>query len=202
MASSRRDIYTKEEREQQVINKPIPNNKLKLSEYLNQPNVKQFNAVCTGRMLDKMSERIAKGIKGRPTLFKSLEECKNDVEGYFKLCYDCSVIPTVSSFCVYIGSNKDYVYETISNNVNDYSVVLKDTIATILSYQEGAVLSNEVPAVPFIFLGKQYYGFKDTQDVNISATNQLQNNADNISAIKNQIELENQKVIEYHDNSN
>ena len=52
-------------------------------------------------------------------------------------------------------------------------------------------MSNEVPSVPFIFLGKNYHGFKDTQDVNLSATNQQQTNPNTLNAIKEQISLEN-----------
>ena len=59
-------------------------------------------------------------------------------------------------------------------------------------------MSNEVPSVPFIFLGKNYHGFTDTQNVNLSATNQPQINNYSMDAIKEQIafENENSKVID------
>ena len=197
MAISKRDYTTKEEREQLVINKKVPNNKLKMSEYLSQPNVKAFNSIITDRMLTKMDERIKKGIKGRPQLFKSVEECKEEIGGYFKLCYEYDMIPTVASFCVYLGSNKDTIYDHINNQASDYSDLLKSAVSTILSYQETGVMSNEVPSVPFIFLGKNYHGFKDTQDVNVSATNQQQNNYQTLDAIKTQIAHEKDtKVID------
>lgn len=191
MAHSKRDIYTQEERTQQVLDRKTPNNKLKMSEYLSQPNVKAFNSIITQRMLDKMQERVKKSIKGRPQLFNSKEECIEEIGGYFKLCYDYSMIPTVASFCVYLGANKDTIYEHINNRASDYSDLLKDAVSTILSYQETGVMSNEVPSVPFIFLGKNYHGFKDTQDVNLSATNQPQTNPNTLNAIKDQIALEN-----------
>lgn len=188
--TSRRDHTTQEERVQQIIDRKTPNNKLKMSEYLSQPNVKAFNSIITQRMLDKMDERVKKGIKGRPQLFKSIEECQEDIGGYFKLCYDYNMIPTVASFCTYIGSTKEYVYDHINNPSSDFADLLKVAVSTILSYQETGVMSNEVPSVPFIFLGKNYHGFKDTQDVNLSATNQTQTNPNTLNAIKDQIALE------------
>lgn len=198
MAISKRDYTTKEEREEILINKKVPNNKLKMSEYLSQPNVKAFNSIITGRMLDKMSERVEKGITGRPQLFTSVEECKEEIGGYFKLCYDYDMIPTVASFCTYIGSNKDFVYDNINNQASAFSNLLKDAVSTILSYQETGVMSNEVPSVPFIFLGKNYHGFKDTQDVNVSATNKTQTPIQSLDAIRDQIANENDgiKVID------
>lgn len=191
MAHSKRDIYTQEERTQQVIDRKTPNNKLKMSEYLSQPNVKAFNSIITQRMLDKMQERVKNNVKGRPQLFNSTEECIEEIGGYFKLCYDYNMIPTVASFCVYLGANKDTIYDHINNKASDYCDLLKDAVSTILSYQETGVMSNEVPSVPFIFLGKNYHGFKDTQDVNLSATNQPQTNPNTLNAIKDQIALEN-----------
>ena len=193
MGYSKRDYTTKEEREQMVINRKVPNNKLKLSEYLAQPNVKAFNSIVTDRMLTKMRENINR--KGRPQLFKSREECQDDIEGYFKLCYEYDMIPTVASFCVYCGSNKETIYDNINNPASDFTDLLKSAVSTILSYQEGGALSNEVPAVPFIFLGKQYYGFKDTQDITLSATNQPQINTNTIDAIREQIALENESLL-------
>lgn len=195
--TSKRDHTTKEERINAVVSKKINNNKIKMSEYLSQPNVKAFNSIITDRMLTKMDERIKKGIKGRPQLFKSVDECKEEIGGYFKLCYEYDMIPTVASFCVYIGSTKEYVYDHINNQASDFADLLKSAVSTILSYQETGVMSNEVPSVPFIFLGKNYHGFKDTQDVNVSATNQQQNNYQTLDAIKTQIAHEKDtKVID------
>lgn len=195
MGYSKRDYTTKEERIKATINKPVNQNKNKLSEYLSQPNVKAFNSICTSRMLEKMRTTINKG--GRPSIFRDKEECQNEIEGYFKLCYDYDMIPTVASFCVYCGSNKDTIYDHINNKMSPFCDLLKNAVSTILSYQENGVMSNEVPSVPFIFLGKQYHGFTDTQNINVSASNQPQINTNNINAIKEQLILEDEtKLIE------
>lgn len=188
MGYSKRDYTTKDEREKLVIEKKPNQNKNKLSEYLSQPNVKEFNAIVVDNNFKKIRENINR--KGRPQLFKSREECQDEVEGYFKLCYDYDMIPTVASLSLYLGCNKDTIYDHINNPTSDFSDLLKNAVATCLSYQESGVMSAEVPAVPFIFLGKQYYGFKDQQDISISATNQQQNNVNSVDAIKQQIALE------------
>ena len=194
MGYSNRDYTTKEERIKATINKPVNQNKNKLSEYLSQPNVKAFNSICTSRMLEKMRTSI---VKGRPSIFRDREECQNEIEGYFKLCYDYDMIPTVASFCVYCGVNKDTIYDHINNNLSPFCDLLKNAVSTILAYQETGVMSNEVPSVPFIFLGKQYHGFTDQQNINISASNQPQINTNNINAIKEQLILEDEtKLIE------
>lgn len=187
MGYSKRDYTTKEERIKATINKPVNQNKNKLSEYLSQPNVKAFNSICTSKMLEKMRTNIN---KGRPAIFKDREECQNEIEGYFKLCYDYDMIPTVASFCVYCGASKDTIYTHIEDKLSPFSDLLKGAVSTILAYQETGVMSNEVPSVPFIFLGKQYHGFTDSQNINISANNQPQINTNNINAIKEQLILE------------
>lgn len=192
MGYSKRDYTTKEERIETVINKPTSRNMNKLSEYLSQPNVKAFNSICTSRMLEKMRDSIN---KGRPSIFKDKEECQNEIEGYFKLCYDYSMIPTVASFCVYCGANKETIYTHIEDKLSPFSDLLKNAVATILSYQETGAMSNEVPAVPFIFLGKQYHGFTEQQNINISANNQPQVNTNNINVIKEQLILEDETKL-------
>ena len=89
MGYSKRDYTTKEERIKATINKPVSKNMNKLSEYLSQPNVKAFNSICTSRMLEKMRKNIN---KGRPAIFEDREECQNEIEGYFKLCYDYDML--------------------------------------------------------------------------------------------------------------
>lgn len=189
MAHSRRDIYTQEERKQQVIDKGNPtNSKLnKIVEYMSQPNIREFNAIVVSKSFD----RLKKSNKGRPQLFASREECIEEVEGYFKLCYDYKVIPTISSMALYLGFNRDSLYASMNENVYDYSDILKNAVLTCQSYQELPALDGTLSAPTWIFTAKNYFNMKDTQDVNLSATNQPQTNPNTLNAIKDQIALEN-----------
>ena len=183
-----RTYTTKEERKQMVIEKGNPTNssKNKLSQYLSQPNVKKFNAIMT----DKGFKGVVK--YGYPRTFSSVDECLEEVNEYFKLCYDCEMIPTIASLCLFLGINRDTLYTSANDKrTYAYSDVLKYAINTCQSYQESAVLSGDIPSVPFIFLAKNYYSLKDTTEVNLSANNQDNTiNSESMAAIKQQIEAE------------
>ena len=188
MGKSMRSYTTKEERRQMVIDKGNPTNssKNKLSQYLSQPNVKKFNAIMTDKGFNDVSKY------GYPRTFSSVEECAEEVNEYFKLCYDCEMIPTIASLCLFLGINRDTLYTSANDKrTYAYSDVLKYAINTCQSYQESAVLSGDIPSVPFIFLAKNYYSLKDTTEVNLSANNQDNTiNSDSMAAIKQQIEAE------------
>ena len=200
MAYSKRDHTTKEEREQLVIDRgTTPSktnsfNKNKIVEYMSQPNIREFNAI----VVDKSFSKIDTKRKGRPMIFTNREECKNEIEGYFKLCYDYKVIPTISSMALYLGLNRDSLYDHIKNPSSDFCDILKNAVDTCQSYQELPALDGTLSAPTWIFTAKNYFNMKDTQDVNVSATNQQQTNPNTLNAIKEQIALESEnKVIEY-----
>lgn len=190
---------TKEEREQMVIDRGNPTNssKSKMSEYLSQENVKSFNRIVVSRNFERLEERHKNKSQ---QVFNDYDECRNDVEDYFKLCDRYNIIPTIASLSLYLGVNKDTIY-TIANTPKVYecSDILKTAIQTCQAYHENAFMSGEVPPVAFIFYAKNYYGMKDQTDVRF---NQEQNNetiaSDSVSALKEQIELEKQsQLLEY-----
>jgi len=188
MASSKRDYTTKEERERMVIEKGNPKNSSlhKIIDYLSQPNVKEFNAL----VIDKSFDRLKSGNTGRPQIFKSREECISEVEGYFKLCYDYDILPTIASMALYLGFNRDSLYANIHNPTCSYSDVLKNAVATCHSVQELPALDGTLAQPTYIFNAKNYYNMRDSQDINVSANTQNTYNYGNINAIKEQIASE------------
>ena len=196
MAQSRRAYTTQEERTQQVIDNGNPTNRklTKLVEYMSQPNVRDFNAI----VVSKSFERLRNKPKGRPISFNNREECLEEVEGYYKLCHDYNILPTISSMALYLGFNRDSLYEYANNDAYDFSDIIKSAIHTCQSYQEAPALDGTLSAPTWIFTAKNYFNMKDTQDVNVSATNQTQTNPNTLNAIKEQIAHEKDtKVIEY-----
>ena len=107
------------------------------------------------------------------------------------MCYDYNVLPTISSMALYLGMNRQYLYDTISTQTSDFSDILKNAVDTCQSYQELPALDGTLSAPTWIFTAKNYFNMKDTQDVNLSATNQQQTNPNTLNAIKDQIALEN-----------
>lgn len=200
MAYSKRDYTTKEEREQEVIKKgnPTHSSKSKLSEYLSQENVKSFNRIVVSKSFDRLREEKKNG--GRPKVFASDEECLNEIEDYFKLCDKYDIIPTIASLSLYLGVNRETLYNYANNpKLYTFSNVVKNAIDTCQSYQETAVLDGTIQSVPFIFLSKNYFGLKDQTDVNISASNQDNTiNSNTMATIKEQIAMEEeQKQLDY-----
>lgn len=194
MGYSKRDYTTKEEREKLVIEKGTPKNSSlhKIIDYMSQPNIKQFNALVTTRSFEKL-----KANKGRPLIFRDREECINEVEGYFKLCYDYDVLPTIASLALYLGFNRDSLYANMNNPTCNFSDVLKNAVATCHSMQELPALDGTLAQPTYIFNAKNYFGMHDTQNINVSANNQPQINTNNINAIKEQLILEDEtKLIE------
>ena len=191
--ATKRNYTTKEEREQMVIDKEKNKRTNKLSEYLSQPNVKAFNSIVVDKGFSRLDTK-----RGRPTIFSSREECKEEVEGYFKLCYEYDMLPTVSSMALYLGFGRDALYSQAANPTCDFSDILKQAIATCQTYQETPALDGTLSAPVWIFSAKNYFGMKDTQDISVSNGNQIQNSTSTMATIKEQIELEkeNKKMIE------
>jgi hypothetical protein len=178
---------TKEEREQMVIDRGNPKGtKSKMSEYLSQENVKSFNRIVVSRNFDKLEERHK---SKNQQIFPDYDECLNDIGEYFKLCDRYNIIPTIASMALYLGVNKETIYQYANNpKMYECSNILKTAIQTCQAYHENAFMSGEVPPVAFIFYAKNYYGMKDQTDVRF---NQDQNNetisSDSVSALREQI---------------
>ena len=191
---------TKEEREKMVIDRGNPTNssKSKMSEYLSQDNVKSFNRIVISRNFDKLEEKHKNKSQ---QIFNDYDECLSDVEDYFKLCDRYNIIPTIASMSLYLGVNKETIYQYANNpKVYECSNILKTAIQTCQAYHENAFISGEIPPVAFIFYAKNYYGMKDQTDVRFNQDNQESNllNSNTMETIKEQIELEKQnQLLEY-----
>ena len=191
---------TKEEREKMVIDRGNPTNssKSKMSEYLSQDNVKSFNRIVISRNFDKLEERHKNKSQ---QVFNNYDECLCDVEDYFKLCDKYNIIPTIASMSLYLGVNKETIYQYANNpKMYECSNILKTAIQTCQAYHENAFISGEIPPVAFIFYAKNYYGMKDQTDVRFNQDNQDNTilNSNTMETIKEQIELEKQtQLLEY-----
>lgn len=198
---SLRDRTTQEERSNMVIMKNNPNStKSKMSEYLSRDNVKSFNRIVVSKSFEKLDE---KNKKKSQQIFSDYDECKEEIESYFKLCDQYDIIPTIASMSLYLGVNRDTLY-TIANNSKTYvcSDIVKTAIATCQAYHENAFMSGEVPPVAFIFYAKNYYNMKDQTDVRFNQDNQDNGiTTQSIDALKQQIEHEKQQLLIESDNS-
>lgn len=193
---SLRNTTTIEERRQMVIDKGnLPqNSKRGMSEYLSQPNIRDFNRILVSRSFDLLKEPM----KSEMThVLNDYDQCLEECVDYFKLCDQYAIVPTVASLCLYLGIGKERFYGMIKDPRRyNVSNVLATSLATCRAFHEQAFLAGEVPSQVFIFYAKNYYGMKDTSDITVNNSNpQEQIQTQTLDTIKEQIRLEKEKDI-------
>jgi virulence-associated protein VapD len=181
---SKRYTTTKEDRIKEVLsindNKHGFNND-KLTNYLSQDNVKAYNMILVDKSLNTRARQS----------FGSVEECFNEISGYFKLCNDYNMQPTISSLCVYCGIHKDTLYSLAKNPNCQYADLLQNSINICHSYLENGALSGTIAPLLMIFLGKNYYNMTDNSTVNLT-TSLLENTTsqNTMNIVREQLEIE------------
>ena len=181
---SKRYNTTKEERIKEVLsindNKHGFNND-KLTNYLSQDNVKAYNMILVDKSLNDKPRQS----------FRSVEECFDELKGYFTLCNNYNMQPTISSLCVYCGIHKDTLYSLSKNPNCQYADQLQKAIDICHSYLENGALSGTIAPLLMIFLGKNYYSMTDNSTVNLT-TSLLENTTsqNTMNIVREQLEIE------------
>lgn len=182
---------TQEERTQAVIekNKRTTNglNNNKLIEYLGKDNVREFNLTITNKAFNQKYHLT--------DILKDRELCAKEVSSYFELCYNTQMIPTISSLCLYVGINKDTLYTNIQNTSCPVADLLKNAVDTCHSINEMGALNNNINAVLYMFLSKNYYGLQDTRNVELSTPQTTTDNVNTLKVIREQIALEEEQEL-------
>ena len=181
---SKRYNTTKEDRVKEVLrindNKHGFNND-KLTNYLSQDNVKGYNMLLVDKSLKTRARQS----------FGSVEECFNEISGYFRLCNDYNMQPTISSLCVYCGIHKDTLYSLAKNPNCQYADQLQKAIDICHSYLENGALSGTIAPLLMIFLGKNYYNMTDNSTVNLTTSLLENTNSQNtMNIVREQLEIE------------
>lgn len=156
------------------------------SEYVSQPNVKQFN--------DSLQKKIFNscGI-GRPYAFSSIEELEKDLGEYFELCTKTNTVPTVTAIALWLGVNRDTIYAHSNNPNSPFSEVCKNIINYCHIIMENGTIAGKINPVTFIFLAKNYFGLEDSKNITVTPTtgDNTINNQATMSALQKQLEEEN-----------
>lgn len=193
MGKSLRRITTQEERLNMVIDReknktPQGAGKTnKLSEYLSQENVKEFNKI----MVNKALTSRVKNSRGMPQAFDNEEELKEEIAYYFRCCEEYQIIPTISNMVLFLGIDKETLYASLDSNIYKYSNHLKNAIQICQGFNESAFLSGTIPPLSYIFLSKNYYGMQD--NTNVIFNNNINDNTTNtnqLSILKEQLCLD------------
>lgn len=188
--SGYRYMLSQEERENEWLEKSMipskPNNGgiAKSHEgkgrYLDNPSVKAFNKELRNRAFVKKCA------------FEHFEDVGLEINHYFDLCDTHSVIPSITSLCLYLGIARDTLYAHANNPNSPYSDTLKQAISYCHSILEGGAFEGKVPAVPYIFTAKNFFGMRDDKNITVSPSSdkQLTNSAETMDAIQKQLQEE------------
>ena len=186
-----RHSTTKEDRTKDVIAKGtsntssfIPTNGL--SSYLREENVKAFNRA----MIQKSF-----GISGCLSI-EDRDTCIKECSEYFLLCEKYDMIPTISALSLYLGVNHNALYKYIANPNCSFRDILEQAVAVCHTYNEMGALAGKIPVTLFQFLSTNYYGLKNTQQVEIKPSiDKTVDNQETLKVIQEQIANETSQTL-------
>lgn len=160
------------------------NNNKSATSYMSQPNVQEFNRNMQKRIFNSC------GI-GRPYAFSSIEELQKDMGEFFELCDKTQTVPTITSLALWLGVNKDTIYEHANNSNSPFSDILKNTLTYCHSIMQNGTVEGKINPVTYIFISKNDYGMRDDKNITVSATQGSNvNTQETADALRKQIEEE------------
>lgn len=155
--------------------------------YMAQDNVKKFN-----KSMREHSMKI-----GRPYAFDSVERLAEDVQKYFDLCEETNVVPTITSLALWIGCDRDTIYNHANNSNSPFFGILKTAINYCHSTLENGTVDGKVNPVTYIFMAKNYFGLRDDKQITVTPTTEQVNTPATMEALQRQIAEENVMNADY-----
>lgn len=163
-------------------------NKMKM--YMKDEDIRAFNREMAS--ISFASNSIYK--RNVSELFYDEISIKNMLTGYFDSCLSRDIMPTVASLCVFIGCTKAELYKYMNDTNCPSAKLLKKSVMLCHSFAEMGVLNGVIDSRTFSFLAKNYYNMSDDTNLKITAGvssgNDMINNVETASAIREQIMLE------------
>lgn len=110
--------------------------------------------------------------------FSSVEEMQLLIESYFNDCVELEIRPTIRGLASALGT----VYSTLNDwerGTRDAqlgskcSALIKKSKQFIAEYDEMLAIEGIDNPILFMFRAKNYYGMKDTQDIQIASSDKL-----------------------------
>lgn len=154
-------------------------------EYMSDPNTIKF--------MDSLMKRSfnSSGI-GRPYSFESVESLEKDINDFISLCYETSTIPTVSSSAMWLGCDRDTLYNHANNSNSPFFGTCKKLINVCQVALENGAIKNKMNSVLYMFLSKNYFGLRDDKNITVSAQQGSNvNSQETADALRKQLAEEN-----------
>ena len=169
----------------QKARNPIGLNKFAQSNYLENPQLKEFNK--------KLRDEGFKKAR-RPIKLGSIEETSMDIQNYFDMCDEYSQLPSIKSLCLYLGISVSTYNSYLREVDSEYGEMFRAAIDYIHSVIEGGAMNNKVNPATYMFTASNFYGMRDTKSIDISAVAPNQNNSmssrESLNALRAQVEKE------------
>lgn len=99
----------------------------------------------------------------------SPEELADRFSDYFQLCLEYNQIPTVEGLAMISGYARSSFFDISQGTFKpEFTDIVKKAKDYIAFFDAGLAVKGKIPAPTYIFRSKNFYGMKDTQDVQIT----------------------------------
>lgn len=155
------------------------------SHYLEDPKIKIFNKELRDNGFKKARQPIKLG---------TIEETSNEINEYFDLCDKYSQLPSIKSLCLYLGISVSTYNKYLNDADSEYGELFRAAIDYIHSIIEGGALNNKINPVTYMFTASNFYGMKDSRQIDITAVAPSQHTSmssrESLNALRQEVEKE------------
>lgn len=163
-------------------------NKFAQSNYLENPELKKFNIALREQGFKKARQPIKLG---------TIDETYNEIQSYFDLCDQYSQLPSIKSLCLYLGISTSTFNSYLRESDSEYGELFRAGLDYIHSIIEGGAMNNKVNPAVYMFTASNFYGMRDSKQIELSAIAPSQNNSmssrESLEALRQQVEKEKSK---------
>lgn len=108
------------------------------------------------------------------------KQVEDRIQWYFHHCIDCDMKPTVKGLCNAIGISRDTLNKWNRGITRDstHSDLIKKAYDFLEELWEDYMLNGKINPVAGIFLAKNNFGYKDTQDLVLTPNGQRLSDSD------------------------
>ena len=112
--------------------------------------------------------------KGRPWKYPNAEALQEEVTSYFSYMIEHRIPLTPAWLACWLGITTATLKNWQKNqDTMPFYPVIEPALAFIQAMLEGGAVEGRIQAVPFIFLGKNYFGMKDTNELTIYSDDKM-----------------------------
>ena len=129
---------------------------------------------CTARKTE-IAEIVGNSVSwfGR-TIVKTDEECAERLNEFFEKMCETGEIPTVEKMALALGTTRKTLWEWQNGlKGTERANMILQAKEMLASIDAELVQRNKIPAVPYIFRAKNYYGMTDTTEISVSTAPNL-----------------------------